>query len=127
MRKRKAVIGLILGLIFISGCAKSVPVPGAANAFDSSSYLTLVTTDSVIQSSKADLTANKFPAAIVPNVKAALNGLIQAYNVANLAYRGYHAAAIANTVTPAQQTAVTNALNNVQTATSTLITAKAGN
>lgn len=117
------------GVTVIGGCAKTVtvPIPGSANTFDSSSYLTLVTTDNVIQTAKADLAAGKFPASISGNVKTALNDLIQSYNVANIAYQAYHTAAMANQATPAQATAVTNSLNNVQTATTTLIAAKAGN
>jgi hypothetical protein len=117
-----------LGAVEVGGCAgRTPPVVGSVNQFDSNAYLTLVTTDNIIQGCKRDLTAGVFPANIAEYVKPALNGLIQAYNVANVAYTGYHAAAVAGTVTVVQQTQVTNALNNVQTATTTLIAARGGN
>ena len=112
----------------LTGCSQNPkPVVGAANQFDSDSYLTLVTADSVIQQTKAALAANSFPASIVGNVKTALNGLITAYDVADTTYIAYHTAALAGTATPQQQAAVTSSLTSVQAATTTLVTAKGGN
>lgn len=117
----------VLLIALTVGChSVAAPVPGSANAFDSDSYLTLVATHSVIESTKTDLAANSFPMAIAGNVKTALNLLITAYDTANQAYLAYHTAALAGTSTAAQQTAVTNALTNVQTATTTLTAAKGG-
>jgi len=63
---------------------------------------------------------------MVGNVKAALNDLIKAYDVANIAYQSYHTAALAGMATTAQQAAVTTGLNKVQSATATLTTVKGG-
>ena len=128
---RKAVLASCLSVILlIGGCSvlkgTNASVSGAANSFDSTSYLTLVTTDSVIQTTKTDFANNAFPANIAGNVKTALNDLIQSYNVANVTYQAYHTAALANTATAAQQTAVSSALATVQTKTAALTTAKAG-
>jgi len=126
---RRITLIPLLALILTIGCTKnpvSAPIPGSANAFDSSSYLTLVTTDSVIQSTKVDLTAGNFSASVAPTVKSALNILIQAYDVANTAYLAYHTAALANTATPAQQQAVASNLSTMEAATSNLTVAKGG-
>jgi hypothetical protein len=125
----KLKLGTLCLLLALAGCSTSAtkaPIPGSANQFDSSSYLTLVTTDSVIQSTKQGLAAGSFPASIAGNVKSSLNVLITAYDTANLSYRAYHAAAMAGTATTAQQNDVATKLGIVQTATTTLVTAKAG-
>jgi len=109
------------------GCSQNPkPVTGAVNQFDSDSYLTLLTTDNVIQSTKQALVAGSFPASIAGNVKTALNGLITAYDVADTAYLAYHTAALSGTATAQQQAAVKSGLNNVSAATTTLLTAKGG-
>jgi len=124
----------IILCIVLAGCSQNPkPVTGSANQFDSDTYLTLVTTDSVIQSTKADL-ANcaaspatcAFPAGIVGNVKTALNGLIASYNAADAAWQVYHAAALTGQSTPAQQAAVTSAIAQVNAATTNLTTVKGG-
>ncbi len=112
--------------LVLAACSHKVVV-GAANQFDSNSYLTLVTADSVIQQTKADLAAGTFPANIATTVKASLNGLIEAYDVANPIYIAYHTAALAGQATPAQQAAVTSSLASVNSATTALITAKGAN
>jgi hypothetical protein len=127
IRKRSLGPIAVLLAVSVAGCPKSTtaPVPGSANSFDSASYLTLVTTDSVIQSTKADLTNDAFPASIAGQVKTALNDLIKGYNVANTTYQSYHLAAMAGTATVAQSNAVTSTLADVQTKTSALTSAKA--
>jgi hypothetical protein len=127
MKLRRNLV--ILAVLLTVGCAKhvSVPVPGSANSFDSDTYLSLILTDSLIQSTKADLANNSFPVTWVPNVKKALNSLIQAYDVANVSYQAYHTMAITNSATPAQKAAVQANLTNVQTATANLTAAKGGN
>lgn len=136
MRHRRLSYLLILGVIFSSltwggACSASkgvqANVPGAANSFDSSTYLVLVATDSVIQTTKSDLSVGAFPTSVMGNVKTALNGLIQAYNVCDIAYQSYHTAALAGQATAAQQAAVTTSLNNMQAATSALTSAKGVN
>ncbi len=131
-------------LLLLCGCAAHPIHPGTANAFDSGAYDTLSVTDSVIQSTKADLAAGKFPTSIAGNVKSALNALIAAYDTADLAYCGvpvagtgtgslqctassYHGAAMAGTATATQQATLTASLNQVNAATSQLSAAKAGN
>ena len=113
---------VLLALVLLGGCAARHP--GSANQFDSSSYDTLIVAHSVIETTKADLAANKFPPQNVGNVKTALNNLIQTYNVADTAYQSYHSAAVAGTATTAQQASLTTALANVTAATTTLNSAK---
>jgi hypothetical protein len=119
MKLRYAVLAFLL-----VGCAAKVIHPGAANSFDSSSYDTLLVAHSVIESTKADLAANKFPAAISGNVKTALNGLITAYDASDTAYLAYHAAAVSGAATPSQVSSVTQSLQSVNAATASLTAAK---
>ena len=123
----KAILAIVL-CVGLLGCSQNPkPVTGAANLFDSGTYLTLVTTDNIIQSTKAALAAGSFPASVVGNVKTALNNLITAYDAADAVYITYHTAALSGTSTAAQQAAVTSAVGNVQASTTLLIAAKAGN
>lgn len=115
---------LIFSTALFGGCAARPIHPGAANPFDSTSYDTLIVTHSVIESTKADLAANKFSATLAPKVKDALNYLIQAYDVADTAYLSYHAAAIAGTATAADQAALQAKISNVSSATVALTAAK---
>jgi hypothetical protein len=133
----------VVSVLFLAGCAAHQIHPGTSNSFDSATYDTLMVTDNVIQSTKADLAANKFPASIAGNVKTALNDLITAYDAADIAYcdpqpgttlgslqcspASYHAAVnSASGATNAQQALVSNALAKVNTATAALATAKGG-
>jgi hypothetical protein len=118
---------MLVAVLLIAGCAAQHPIhPGAANQFDSTSYDTLLVAHSVIESTKADLAANKFPDALAAKVKQSLNVLIQAYDVADTAYLSYHASAIAGKATPADQTALQTKLNDVGNATTALTSAKGG-
>lgn len=130
-RRKLLPLLLLLGVTFSSltwggACGRSAnaTIPGAANSFDSSSYLVLVTTDSVIKNTKDALSVNAFPTSILGNVKTALNALIQAYNVCDLAYQEYHTAALVGQATAAQQAAVTTALDKMQAASANLSTVK---
>jgi hypothetical protein len=118
------ILAICVLAIALTGCAAHKNHPGAANAFDSDSYDTLLVTDTVIQSTKADLTAGTVPAAISAQVKTALNVLIEAYDIADASYIVYHTAAVAGTATAAQQAAVTNSLSAVTTAAAQLATAR---
>lgn len=124
----KKLFAVPLLLLALSGCKSAAYVnhPGSLNTFDSQSYDSLLVTHSVIESTKADLAANKFPANIASGVKLAINGLITAYDSADTAYLIYHAAAAAGTATVTQQASVTSALVNVGQATSDLTQAKGG-
>jgi hypothetical protein len=127
MRKRHLhVTGIVVLALLLTACAAKKPVQGSANQFDSDTYLTLVTTDNLIQATKTALANNAFPASIAGNVKTALNGLIAAYNAANVAYQAYHNAALTGQSTPAQQAEVERSVANVQTATTNLTTVKGG-
>lgn len=130
---------LLIAALLLAGCAAHAIHPGTANAFDSSIYDSLLTTDSVIQSAKADLAANKFPATISGNVKTALNALIAAYDVADTFYCGqpmgnpltcsagsYHALVMAGTATPAQTAQMNSDLSTVNIGVTNLSSAKGG-
>jgi|HubBroStandDraft_6_1064221.scaffolds.fasta_scaffold02778_3 hypothetical protein len=126
----KKLFALVL-CVAMMGCAAKKPIVGSANQFDSDTYLTLVTTDSVIQATKGALAipagqAGAFPASVVGNVKTALNNLIAAYDVADSAYLAYHTAALAGTATATQQASLNTAMGNVQASTTLLIAAKGG-
>lgn len=129
-RRLKLITGLacssLLVLLLFVGCAAHTTHPGAANTFDSNSYDTVLVTENVIETTKTDLANNAFPASITGNIKTALNNLIQGYNIADTAYKTYHAAALAGQATSAQQTALTSALTNLNSQTAALTTAKAG-
>lgn len=122
-------LALPLALFLLAGCAaKNYTVhPGAANTFDSQTYDSLIVSHSVIETTKADLAANQFPAAIAGNVKKSLNDLITAYDACDSAYLVYHAAAAAGIATSAQTAAVQSGLTNMGTATNSLAAAKGGN
>lgn len=123
--KRFAV--LALAVMFLGGCAAMKPVhPNQANTFDGAAYDTLTLAQSIIDSTKADLTAGAFPPSIVGNVKAALNDLIRAYDAAKPLYAEYHAAAYNGVATVAQSNALTNAITNINNTTTALAAAKAG-
>lgn len=128
---KKLTLALILCVMGLTAaCANrpaSAPIPGAVNSFDSDTYLTLVTAKGIIDQVKVDLANNAFPAAWVANIKKAVNGAITAYNVADLSYQSYHAAALAGQATPAQQAAVGSAVTNLNSAVSSITAAKAGN
>ncbi len=129
---------LAVALLFICGCAAHPIHPGTANKFDSDSYDALLVTASVIESTKADLAANKFSPTLAPKVKTALNDLIKGYDDADLFYCGtpvgascapmsYHALALAGQATPAMNTKLTQLQNIVTAAVNALAAAKAGN
>lgn len=135
---------VLLAAILLVGCAAHVQHPGTANAFDSDVYDSLLVAHSVIESTKSDIGAGQFPATILPQVKAALNGLITAYDALDVAYcnpqsgtlpssgatslqcapGSYHAAAMAGTATPAQSAQIQTQVSNLNSATSTLAAAK---
>jgi hypothetical protein len=121
------IIWAALALCFVlASCSAQRPIhPGAANKFDSDSYDALLVADSIIQSTKADLANNTFPASVAAKMKDALNYLIEAYNATNTSYRVYHAAVAAGAATPVQQAAVQAGLNQIAGATTNLVNAKA--
>lgn len=121
---KRRLIASVLAVMFLSACAAYKIHPGAANQFDSVAFDALVVAHSTIESTKADLAANSFPASSAPTIKTALNALISAYDVADTSYQAYHQAAVAGTATAAQANAVTANLGNLSTAVSALSAAK---
>lgn len=109
------------------GCGKAhAPLVGAVNQFDSDTYLTLVTIDNTIQTTRADLQAGNFPINITANVKTALNALINAYNIANSSYQIYHNEALAGTATQNEQVEVQAKVQSASNSLAILTTTKAG-
>jgi hypothetical protein len=124
--RRMLSLFLILLVLTFTGCAARPIHPGSPNKFDSTAYDTLLVADNVIKNTKADLAANKFPASITPNVITALNDLVKFYNLADQAYRDYHAAALAGTATPSDQNALQGKLNDVANAVTSVKNAAGG-
>jgi hypothetical protein len=135
---------VLVAVLLMAGCAAHVQHPGTANAFDSDTYDALLVAHSVIESTKSDISAGSFPASILPQVKTALNGMIDAYDALDVAYcnpqagtlpstgaaslqcaaGSYHAAAMAGTATTAQSAQLQSQVNNLNSATSALAAAK---
>lgn len=131
MHTKRLSLLLALPLLWTAlACSKhaaQAPVPGSASNFDSQSYLTLVAADSVIETTRNDLNADKFPASIAPDIKTALNTLITVYNVADASYLTYHAAAMTNTATAAQAADLSQKLNTLSAAQTNLTAVKGRN
>jgi hypothetical protein len=103
---------LALPLCLMTGCKTATTTtpplaPGALNSFDQTSYQTLMAVQAAYNSLLGSYKAN--PTGLA-NLKAPLDQIAQDYNLAELAWQTYHAAA-----TAANQTAVTSALTKVQT------------
>lgn len=122
----KRLIPVILLAAALAACAARPIHPGAANSFDSTTYDTLITAKSVIDSTKVDLANNAFPVNVAPTVKTAVNGLITAYDALDTSYTIYHKAALTGSATQAQTDDVNAKLSQVNTATQSLTSAKAG-
>jgi hypothetical protein len=137
MKALKMILAVVL--FVLAGCAARPIHPGTANKFDSSVYDVLLTTDRVIQSTKAELTNGTFPPNIQPGVKTALNALIAAYNDADILYcnpppgagptdqcaaASYHAQAIAGQNTPATDAEMQAKISTVNSAVTALATSK---
>jgi len=115
--RRSAVCAVFALLLLTAGCASKAYVihPGSPNLFDSQSYDVLVTAHAAIEQAKTELAAGKF-AATAPQVKLALNALIDAYDVMDVAYTTYHTSAVAGTATAAQVAALQNGVGAVNNA-----------
>jgi hypothetical protein len=124
-RTHYRIVAVVVLCMLITACsANPKPVVGSANQFDSDTYLTLVTTDTLIQATKAQLATGAFPVNIAGNVKTALNDLITAYDAANTAWLAYHTSALAGQATQAQINVVNGTINNVNVATVQLTSVK---
>jgi uncharacterized protein YcfL len=85
MRKSLKLSAVVLVLLMIVSCSSKRPIhPGALNQSDSVAYDTLLTAQAAIEQAKVEV-AN-YPAA-----KPFLNKTIVSYNIAQAAYKGYHA------------------------------------
>jgi len=99
----------------------------------------LLTTHSVIESTKTELTNGTFPPDVQARVKAAANILITVYNDADTLYcnppagagptdscaaTSYHAMALAGQTTPASDAAMQAKLSSMNSAVTSLATAK---
>ncbi len=143
MRRAILAVGLAALAIIAGGCASQTTAtahPGTFNSFDNATYESLLLTDSVIKSTKADLAAGKFPVSIKDSVRIALNDLITTYNAADVLYCGqpvngpagtvqcspnsYHGALQAGQAATVTQAQVQVKLDAVSTAASVLTTAK---
>lgn len=86
------ILSLVLLVLLIfptAACAARIAVhPGALNVADSAAYDTLIIASSMIDQARTEQ--------IPPGVKAALNRLVQSYNVARASYLTYHDALAAN-------------------------------
>ena len=110
---RKAInlaFGLVLAVLVL-GCrvtASTPPLaPGAVNQFDQTSYQTLLAVQAAYNSLAISYNANKTGLAAL---KAPLDQVATDYNLAEIAWQTYHAAATAS-----NQAALTTALTKVQT------------
>jgi len=108
---RKALLTLlVLAPIGCKPATSTTPpaalVPGALNSFDQTSYTALMAAQASLNS--LDTSYEENPTALA-SLKPILDQASTDYNIAELAWQTYHAAA-----TTANQAAVTNALNNVQ-------------
>lgn len=128
-------LGLYIALACIGCASKTYQVhPGAggyvsgpataAQLFDSQSYDTLSATDAIIEQTRADFLANKYPANIAPTIHNAFNSLVAVYNNAQSAWLALDAALKAGQ--PASQAALQAALTSLQTTTNQLLAAKGG-
>ena len=132
---------MILGVMWfvLAGCAARPIHPGTANKLDSGVYDALLTTHSVIESTKGELASGTFPPEVQPRVKSALNILITAYNDADVLYcnppagasptdsctpTSYHSIAMAGQSTPTADAAMQAKLTSMNSAVSALATAK---
>lgn len=129
--KRFTILLLAVSLI---GCASATyhvhpgaggyisGTPTAVQLVASRAYDTLVATDAVIQQTRADFLANKFPASSMPTIRGAFNTLVQSYDVAQSAWVAFNQASTANP--SVSQAALSAALAGVTTAVTNLNTAK---
>lgn len=107
-------LALMAALILPIGCKATAPtpplVPNAVNQFDQDSYKALMAAQATLNSLKASVQSDPNAASLKP----ILNQAIGDYNIADVAWQTYHAAAVTASATSAQQQAVTNSLNAVQ-------------
>lgn len=133
---KKALLATLATAVLLAGCAaanyKVHPgaggyisgTPTTAQLFDSQSYDALSATDAIIQQTRADYQANKFPTSAMPTIRTAFNGLTQAYDGAQSAWLAYDGALKAGQ-TPSQA-ALQASLAAMQAAVTELTAAKGG-
>lgn len=96
--------------------------PTGAQLFDSQSYDTLSATSAIIDQTRADYIANKFPTSAMPTIRTAFNALTQAYDGAQAAWLIYDES-LKKGLTPSQA-ALSAAIAAMQAAVTQLTTAK---
>lgn len=119
---KAAILALCLCILPI-GCKPATSttpsaalVPGALNSFDQTSYQTLMAVQATLNSLNASYKAN--PSGLA-SIKTALDQASVDYNIAELAWQTYHAAA-----TTANQSAVSAAIAKVNSDVSSIQVAK---
>lgn len=97
---KRFFLSLVLATAVLGiACNKPVqaPVPGSLNAFDASSYRSLIDAQAAINAVKTDAAAGKI--VLTPAEKTVLNKAIADYNIAEAAWQAYHAGTTADTAT----------------------------
>lgn len=85
-------LGLALGVMLLAGCAHQVNAPlpaGALNTFDADSFRTLADAHAAVQSIQGDVAGGKLT--LDDGQKTVLNKAITDVNMADHAYKLYHA------------------------------------
>src|SRR5882762_10311653 len=130
--------GLFVGVLFLLGCTKQSIHPGTGGAIDSSFYSVFAEVSGVIDDTTTHYNSGDFDK-IKPQVKEALNILINSFNVADKVYcdppsgakfgescspTSYHAMALAGTATQIQVDAMQIQINDLQAKEKALLTVK---
>lgn len=109
----KQVTIVLFLFAFAFGCSKTVTLhPGAVNVFDSNAYDTLLTVQAALETASKEVVN-------YPNLKPELNHAIDAYNVAMIAYKGYHEAALAGK--PTDQASLAAMIKSLSTTVAAVI------
>ena len=131
---RARLPGIVLAVSLAIGCANGAYkvhpgaggyVSGAATPLQtgiSQAYDTLAAADAVIDQTRADFLANKFPASVMPKIHDTFNAVVLAYDTADNAWLALNQAASTGG-TPSQD-ALNAALAGLNTALSGLAGAK---
>jgi hypothetical protein len=98
--------------------------PTATQLFLSQSYDTLSAADVVIQQTRADFLANKFPTSAMPKIRVAFNALVGSYDTAQQAWLTLNAAIPNGDLT--LQSALSAAIAALNQALTSLSATKAG-
>lgn len=129
-------LGIIFIAICITGCAaQSYKVhpgsggyisgtPSPTQLFISQGYDTLSAASAIIDQTRTDFLANKFPASVMPAIRTAFNSLVAGYDTTQASWITFNQQ-VTGGANPSQA-ALQAALSGVQTAVTNLSNAKAG-